>query len=87
MFRCGKAEYRFCKTIRVLQKIWDEISKRPKFLPLPKPMNIETWEDNKNSMKYKSFNELKYKETNKRYRPSFVKKPKSDSYSLKGKKL
>ena len=37
-------------------------------------------------MKYKSFNELKYKETDERYRSSFVSESKSDSYSFQKKR-
>ena len=69
------------------QKIWDEISKRPRFLPLLEPINIESWEKNQDSMKYKSFHELKYKETDERYRPGFAGKHKSDSYSFREKKI
>ena len=69
------------------QKIWDEVPKRPSFLPLPESMNIESWENNKVLKKYKSFNELKYKETDERYRPGFARKHKSDSYSFKEKKI
>ena len=78
IFKCGKEECQFCKKIRMPQKIWDEISKRPRFLPLPESINFESWENNQDSMKYKSFHELKYKEIDEIYRLSSVRKPKSD---------
>ena len=85
-FKCGKIECTFCKPIRMPKPIWDDISKRPRFLPLLEPINIESWEKDKNLMKYKSFNELKYKEADEIYRPSYVQKPKFDSEPFKGKK-
>ena len=63
-----------------------EISKKPRFLPLPELTNIESWKKNKDSMKYKSLNKLKYNETHKKYRPSYVQTTKSDSERFKKKK-
>ena len=64
---------------------WDELSKKPRLLPLPETINIESWEKNKGSMKYKSYNELKYKKTHEKYRPSYVHSTKLDSDCFKEK--
>ena len=67
------------------KKILDEISKKPRFFHLPEPINIESGGKSKNIMKYKSFNELKYKQTQQKYRPNYVHNTKSDSAFSKGK--
>ena len=85
IFKCGKIEYTFCKPIMMPKLVWGEISKRPRFLPLPEPINIESWEENKDSLKHKSFNKLKYKETHEKCRPSNVQITKSDSERFKEK--
>ena len=86
LFKYGKAECTVCKPIRMPKKICDKISKRPRLLPLPEPINIESWGENKDLMKYKSYNELKYKKTHEKYRPSYVHSSKLDSDYFREKK-
>ena len=64
--------------------LWNEISNRPQFIPLPIPKDKQ---NNEGDIKYEDYENLKYLETSEIHRPSYVfserKKKEAKLYDIK----
>ena len=69
IFKCGKESCNVCQSIRMPITLWNEISNRPQFIPLPIPKDKQ---NNEGDIKYEDYENVKYIETSEMHRPSYV---------------